>query len=109
MSHQFKPGDLALIVGAFRFVENIGKTCTLVQHLSKGDIYQLPDGRKAVTLAESGWLVEGDGIIGLACLLVDGDVVRVDDIGVANPRNLMPLRGDFEPEQQKAKEAEPCA
>ncbi|MNJ76555.1 hypothetical protein D3C77_738630 [compost metagenome] len=40
-----------------------------------------------------------------------GEVVWVvsEDKAIVWEKWLMPLRGDFAPEQQKAKEAEPCA
>lgn len=108
MIHQFKPGDLALIVGAHRLLENIGKTCTLARFLQRGEFYSLPDGTRSMSLNCS-WLVEGDGITGLTYERRTGEIKTVLGSGLVDPRHLMPLRGDFEPEQQKAKEAEPCA
>ena len=105
MSHQFKPGDLALIVGAHRFTDNIGKTCELAEFLVPNQVsaWRDPaDGRPVRNASgRECWLVFGEGLVSSiqdtpgACLVM--------------PVHLMPLRGDFEPEQQKTKEAEPCA
>lgn len=103
MSHQFNPGDLALIIKSVKRPENIGKACELLAFLVPGDRLEFDhNGLRAITHVgeRPAWLVAGDGVIGS-----NGDV----GFALVLPSNLMPLRGDFEPEQQKAKEAEPCA
>lgn len=100
MSHQFKSRDLALIVGARRYVENIGKTCELVELLQPSEVSKWidpQDGRAVENAAGAQcWLVIGDGLFGGwkntrgACLVL--------------PSHLMPLRGDFATEQQKSQE-----
>lgn len=105
MSHQFKPGDLALIVGAHRLKENIGKTCELIEFLAPSQVsaWRDPADDRPVSNASGRevWLVAGEGLVSSiqdtygACLVM--------------PAHLMPLRGEFAPEQQKAKEDEPCA
>jgi len=104
MSHNFKPGDLAMIVGAFNVPSNIGQSCELIEHLQ-------PD-------AISDWIDPGDGCrlqnsAGSPAWLVVGDGLRswcgASGWTLADERHLMPLRGDFAPEQQKTKEVEPCA
>jgi len=103
MSHQFKPGDLALIIKSIKRPENIGKACELLAFLVPGDRLEFEhNGLRAITHVgeHPAWLVAGDGVIGS-----NGDV----GFALVRPSNLMPLRGDFQPEQQKAKEAEPCA
>lgn len=98
MNHNFKPGDLALIVGAFNAPKNIGKTCELVEYLAAGQIsnWTGPDGRR-VGNADDGeaWIVIGEGIEGWG-----------DSKGWAlvDHKHLMPLRGDFTPERQKESE-----
>ncbi|MNO66377.1 hypothetical protein D3C76_571640 [compost metagenome] len=105
MNHQFKPGDLALIVGAHRFTENIGKTCELVEFLVPGQVsaWRDPADGRPVSNASGRecWLVVGEGLV--------SSIQDTSGACLAMPAHLMPLRGDFEPEQQKAKEAEPCA
>ena len=104
MSHKFKPGDLALIVGASNVTSNIGQVCELVEHLPNDSISNWVDPsdgcRIQNTAGVPAWLVTGDGLASWC-----GGIGWV----LALERHLMPLRGDFEPEQQKAKEAEPCA
>ena len=103
MSHQFKPGDLALIIKSIKRPENIGKACELLAFLVPGDRLEFEfNGLRAIThIGENpAWLVAGDGVIGS-----NGDV----GFALVRPGNLMPLRGGFAIEQQKAKEAEPCA
>jgi hypothetical protein len=104
MSHQFKPGDPALIVGAFKLTENIGKVVELVQLVTDGELYVAPNGVTYEHCDDPCWVVVGDGVVGWSD---DGAVF--DNFGLSVPNHLMPLRGDFAPEQQKAREAEPCA
>lgn len=97
MNHNFKPGDLALIVGTVSHPQNIGKTCELIEHLDPGQVshwkdsegfHQKNDDTSAAWIV-SGHELSGDGVRG--SLLVDS-------------KHLMPLRGDFAPERQKAQE-----
>lgn len=105
MSHQFKPGDKALIVGAKTLTENIGKTCELVQFLQPGDKYTTPDGAEAIHVASlpPAWLVVGE-ICGVMRFGGQGDLRRISGWGVALPEFLMPLRGDFEPVREMNRE-----
>jgi hypothetical protein len=92
MSHNFKPGDLALtLTSGFGFSPMTA--VTLDCFLRKGQTAQEPDGH-LFTPTFDGWVVYRNG---------------EDGAGFFKPEHLMPLRGDFAPEQQKAKEAEPCA
>ena len=98
MSNQFKPGDLALIISSIKRPENVGKACELVAFMVPGErlLFEF-DGRKAIKHigANPAWLVAGDDVIGSG-----GEV----GFALVRPDNLMPLRGDFAPEQQKAME-----
>jgi hypothetical protein len=87
MSHQFKPGDLALTL-ASRF--GIPAMCQveLVVYLMKGQKAEEPDGQ-LWTAPHDGWIVGRENEIGY---------------GFFAPQQLMPLRGDFTPEQQKSQE-----
>ena len=100
MSHNFKPGDLALIVGAHTTPENIGKVCELVQLLAPEQVSTWRDPNDGLRIQNSddgsAWLVIGEGLKSWC-----GSSGWV----MADPIHLMPLRGDFTPEQQKAKEA----
>jgi hypothetical protein len=100
MSHNFKPGDVAVIVGANSLTQNIGKQCELLRLIVSGDMYIAPNGAVYQHDDVPCWVVVGEGLFWIA----DGDPV-LGDFGVHEPRHLMPLRGDFTPEQQKAKEA----
>ncbi|AXQ48911.1 MULTISPECIES: hypothetical protein [Pseudomonas] len=107
MSHQFKPGDLALIVGS-RSADspNVGRAVELIVKLAAGDSFDAPNGLKCCNASgHEVWVVQADGITAIS------NGVRKDIGGICLVREyfLIPLRGDFEPEQQKAKEAEPCA
>lgn len=108
MSHQFKPGDLALIVGARRLAENIGKECTVVRFLHNGEFYFFQDGTRFIR-SDGAWLICGEGVTGLAFDCLRWTVDRVSGIGLVDSRHLIPLKGDFDSDQQKAKEADPCA
>ncbi|MBF8793451.1 hypothetical protein IRZ70_11615 [Pseudomonas monteilii] len=90
MSHQFKPGDLALTLVAIPGKIEAGACVEVYRVYAPGDRFEMPRGpveaaQEIVAVAWSG-----------------------RKFGYA-PSQLMPLRGDFEPEQLKSKEAEPCA
>ncbi|WP_339069649.1 NfeD family protein [Pseudomonas idahonensis] len=101
MSHQFKPGDLALIIGAITEAgrDLIGRTVELV-HKAPGGEHIRFDGRHWLAKGKDSWIVKGDGLI---TVFGDGRVAP-SDVCLCAEENLMPLRGDFSPEQQKAKE-----
>ena len=106
MSHQFKPGDLAVIVRC-AIQSEIGKSVEIVR--------EIPPGGTIVGLAGKRWVNPK----AVPLLIVRGDLLfvrnytkqryEVSDHAAYKASDLMPLKGDFEPEQQKAKEAEPCA
>jgi hypothetical protein len=105
MSNQFKPGDLAIIIHAEVVTQNIGMCCELLQLLAPGEECLAPDGDVVFWPPEqtrSVWLVAGDSIVGRKGR---GDI-RVETPGhcLVLPEWLIPLRGDFQPEQQKSKE-----
>lgn len=103
MSYQFKPGDLAVIIGANSLTQNIGKRCELREFVRDGDMYVAPNGVVYQHQDVPCWTLVGDDLVAVV-----GDEVVSIGFGIHEPRHLMPLRGDFTPEQQKAKEAEPC-
>ena len=100
MSHNFKPGDLALIVGAHTLPENIGKTCELIEMVLPEQVSAWRDPQDNLRIqngdVDVAWIVTGEGLNSWC-----GGSGWV----LADPLHLMPLRGDFTHEQQKAKEA----
>lgn len=92
MSNQFKAGDLAITLKPGYGIAAMA-TVQLELFLGKGKKAQEPDGN-LWTAPFDGWVVGRDG---------------EDGFGFFKASSLMPLRGYFEPEQQKSKEAEPCA
>ncbi|HDS1692172.1 TPA: hypothetical protein QEM72_002676 [Pseudomonas putida] len=107
MSHQFKPGDLALIIGSSHGVSpNIGMAVELVQQLETDGRFVMPDGRLVFNRGPRCWVIHANG---LAAQLSNGAIMDIGGFALCMEIYLMPLRGHFEPEQQKAKEAEPCA
>lgn len=104
-NHKFKPGDLALIVNTVRTPEYIGKTVELVEFQRQGNYYQGPK-RERLRAEGDAWLVKGD-LSGSFTHM--GRITPTPGIALVREKHLMPLRGDFTPEQQKAKEVEPCA
>lgn len=95
MSHQFKPGDLALVINCGQ-EERIGTTVEVLEVL-------LDDQKEYQAY---GFTHEGHGDGSPSAFV---DFGGTGDVWFFSQKNLMPLRGDFAPEQQKAKEAEPCA
>lgn len=100
MSHQFKPGDLALIVNS-KITENIGRVVELVRRTDE-NIIKTPDGGVFANPDRLAcWVVAGDSL--KATRVLDG-TESFNSFGAAAERNLMPLRGDFQPERQKSQE-----
>lgn len=103
MSHQFKPGDLALIVGSI-VEENIGKTVRLVEFAPRGSEPQVRT-KKYLPIAHDSWIVET--IDSSNSLVIPSNytvgLIRVN-AGICRRQWLMPLRGDFAPEQAKSRE-----
>lgn len=89
MSHQFNPGDPALVIAGTL----LGESVEVLHWVEPGGELKGSDGRiLRLSKRSGGYLVQGR----------DARVVK-------HGFNLMPLRGDFAPEQHKAREAEPCA
>lgn len=88
MSHQFKAGDLAMVIESGDPAD-IGKSveivCVLIDdkdlHFFRGQAFQ-------------GWADHAP----CAFIIMDGE------IWMWQQKNLMPLRGDFEPDREKAQE-----
>lgn len=99
MSHQFKPGDLVVIVGANSLTQNIGKQCELREFVVSGDRFIAPNGVAYEHEDAPCWTLAGEGLVAI----IDGELVNLG-FGIHEPRHLMPLRGHFTPEQQKSKE-----
>ncbi|OSN39543.1 hypothetical protein [Pseudomonas syringae] len=103
MSHQFKPGDLALIVDRRARETNVGRVVRLVESMGFPDTYQWEGITYINPRASQVWVIEVEGSpleTRFGGLVTRGPICEY---------KLMPLRGDFAPEQQKAKEVEPCA
>ncbi|WP_017479612.1 hypothetical protein [Pseudomonas sp. PAMC 26793] len=93
MSHNFKPGDLVIIIKALpECAENIGRSVEVVEVDSPAiDDYPIRVG--------------GENLLGLNQFT---GAPELTDQCWGSSKCFMPLRGDFTQDQQKAKEAEPC-
>lgn len=89
---KFNVGDLALSIYPIPSIP-AGTVVELLHKLSPGEDFIGPGGVSCTALAH-GWICARPG--------------ETKTVAYAET-SLMPLRGDFAPEQQKAKEAEPCA
>jgi hypothetical protein len=98
MNHNFKPGDLALIVGARKYPQNIGLTCELVEYLGVGQVsaWRDPaDNRSVLNIASAPcWLVVGDDLV--------SGIENTKGACLALQSHLMPLLGDLAPAEQKS-------
>jgi hypothetical protein len=87
MNNQFKPGDLALVIAG----GHVGETASLIRFVEPGEVLVSPTTGKEYqfrpTLGVGGWL----------CKFRDFHAIK-------HEKNLMPLRGDFQPEHQKSQE-----
>ena len=97
MSHQFKPGDLVIIVGANSLTQNIGKHCELRQFVISGDRFLAPNGVMYNHCDVPCWTLAGEGLVAV----IDGEVADFG-FGVHEERHLMPLRGDFAPTEENS-------
>lgn len=98
MSHQFKPGDLALIVSKNTKETNIGRVVRLIESMGSPKEYEWEGLLYVNTKGCQVWLIEVEG----AALQT-----RFSTAAKRGPiceYKLMPLRGDFAPEQQKSLE-----
>jgi hypothetical protein len=97
MAHEFKPGDLALIVGCVKSPINVGKSCTLKQFVGAGETIYFPHecgGRSMLGVTNTGgrgWLVLGDTLLSSQNPIFGWSLVR--------PDHLLPLKGDEQPAQ----------
>lgn len=100
---QFKPGDLALIINS-ACAENIGKTVRLVHFVPVGGMPNV-EGKVYTPREHPTWIVESiDGTTSLVSpKFTTGELVHIS-AGPCREVWLMPLRGDFQPEQQKSRE-----
>lgn len=99
MNQNIKAGDLALVVGAFRITENIGKTVRVEEFLTEGQVSLWADeeGRPARNdCGGGGWLVSASGL--------ESGCKGRKGFALINPKHLMPLRGDRSPTRQKAQQ-----
>jgi hypothetical protein len=91
VNHQFKPGDLALVIND-TFPPVIGTCVELISRHLVSPVDRKDPMDPGVYEQEGGeavWVVS-------------------EDKAIVGEKWLMPLRGDFAPEQQKTREAEPC-
>lgn len=99
---QFKPGDLALILGSSKGTSpNIGMAVELAIRLRTNDFFNLPDGRRCVNKGPECWMVEASGLVATT---IQAGRKDLGGISLIEERHLIPLRGDFAPEQQKSRE-----
>lgn len=98
---KFKAGDLALVVKRNDAPEMVGKCVELVEFVKKGFTPFSDKGWSP--FSDDAWLVSGEGLVAMTGIgLLPANFT-------AFPESfLMPLRGEFQPEQQKSKEEEPC-
>jgi len=100
---QFKPGDLAMIVNS-SCSKNIGKTVRLVEFAPVGSEPEV-NGEIYTERLHASWVVESpDGSSSLIVPRATTGELKTVCAGVCRESWLMPLRGDFAPEQQKSRE-----
>jgi hypothetical protein len=97
---QFKSGDVALIINSIN-EENIGRVVTVAGIAVQGQRIDQEDGAYVISDIDGMVIVEGDIVVSAEWLPTHKTVVRTH---VFRPNFLMPLRGNFQPEQQKSLE-----
>ena len=95
---RFKAGDLALVIGDSHVPSNIGNAVELIECVTPGSNYTAPDGQLCENCTDiSVWIVKGNGV--KSCEGGHGWCQKAES-------NLMPLRGDFTPEEMRDMEKE---
>lgn len=89
MNHDFKPGDLALLITVVESVP-AGSVVELDRLIPKGECLEQADGQPFHTAC--------------ACWSFSHPAIPEGYLGCVAEKFLMPLRGDFAPERQKAQE-----
>lgn len=96
---QFKPGDLALIIKSCN-EENIGRVVTVVRFGYQDEL--IDQGKAGFAIANLGdVIVDGEIIVSK---IFNQKIKHTVSRHVFTSDCLMPLRGDFQPEQQKSRE-----
>lgn len=98
--NQFKAGDLALVVSASHS-DNLGKVVELVQFTTDEIIVLQDGGQVANPKMLACWEISAESLFATSKLRPEGFSTNRAAIP---ERNLMPLRGDFAPDQQKQNE-----
>lgn len=91
MSHNFKPGDLALFIGEGFAGLMTGSVVTLEEFVPEGVIRHMPDNPPDYRYFNprcNCWVVSNQSV----------------DTYITSESRLMPLRGDFASERQKSQE-----
>ncbi|HFH2966647.1 hypothetical protein [Pseudomonas aeruginosa] len=97
---KFKAGDIALVIGS----RNFGRCVDLIsRHV----------GPCRVEVTGNRWVIVPDGVPAWlvtakdmeAQMTMSGRIVKTDEVVISEVK-LVPLRGDFQPEQQKSREVE---
>lgn len=102
MSKPFQAGDPAIIIGPCRdpFFPNVGREVTLVMRLDAGDVVKYQG--TLVGASAIAWIIEAADLVRIFSQIDRFNVsVRGYELGpwsVVEESNLMPLRGDDEPE-----------
>ncbi len=99
MNHQFKPGDLALIVDC-KVPALIGRVVELIRSVAPSEVFEADTIRWLNRSGCAAWLVSAEGLIRMDPA---GALHRCSSTLIAEHK-LMPLRGDFQPERQEFRE-----
>lgn len=103
MNDQFKPGDLALLINAG--AKNDFKTVELLEFLGSPSRIPFGDINLANPNFQRIWRVRScRDPIAFSNIIQEKSGITSSMESPAAERNLIPLRGDFEPEQQRAAE-----
>lgn len=101
MTNNFKPGDLAIIVNARVRHELIGCVVELHQRIAPNERYKAPGetAHNRNTSDNHSWVCLGE------CFnFAEGSEFGGNGWAQVSEKHLMPLRGDFAPEQAKSRE-----
>lgn len=97
MKHEFKPGDLAMIIGGLS--DNFGRIVELISLCPEGEV-SIPGGRW-VTVEEGAkvWLLKAPALSFRK--IIDNSIVILDQ-GPYREKYLMPINSEFELPKENA-------
>lgn len=107
MNGQFKPGDLALVIGSVHCPGNVGKVVTLVCYIPP-DARIFHGGFSFIAHTHSAWVIQSDVCDLEVYFPSTKQTIAGYQLGVSQERHLMPLPKDAVMDARQTVVSIPC-